>query len=239
MKWLLGYLAGLCVLTLIVCEAIALPTFSKAFYSHEFDKYGVPETISVEKNELMRVTSEMLDYMRGRRGDLNVPSVVAGQEREFFNQREKDHMVDVYKLFEIGFRVRNIAFWSLLFLILLMVFLKIRVSFILARCCREIVAGFLILSAILAGIIAIDFDRAFTVFHLIFFSNDLWQLNPATDLLVNIVPIGFFTDIAIFIGALFLVFSAVIIIIATVCIRKMSAVERYPDAAVSRRRRLK
>ena len=34
------------------------------------------------------------------------------------------------------------------------------------------------------------------MFHHIFFNNDLWMLNPDTDLLINIVPEPFFMDTA-------------------------------------------
>jgi integral membrane protein (TIGR01906 family) len=223
MRWVLGYLAAACVVVLLVCEAFIVPTFLTGFYSYEFDKNGTPAQIGVEKPELMRVTGEMLDYMRGRRDDLNVPAAVNGQQREFFNQREKDHMVDVRVLFDRLFLVRNAAFWALLFLIICLVLFKYNVLFVLARCAREAVAGFCLLTLLLAGVIAFNFERAFEVFHLIFFDNDLWILNPATDLLVNIVPQPFFIDIAIFIGALFVVSSALLILVTSLYIRKASS----------------
>ena len=40
-------------------------------------------------------------------------------------------------------------------------------------------------------------------FHQIFFDNDLWILDPATDLLINIVPEPFFMDTALYIVLLF------------------------------------
>lgn len=222
MRWVLGYAAALCVLVLIVCEAIAFPTFFKPFYSREYDKYNIPETIQVEKNELMRVTGELLDYMHGRRADLSVPATVNGEPREFFNDKEKAHMADVWHLFEIGFKVRNITCWLLLLLILLMIFVKARVIYVLARCCREILTGFLLLTGLLSVIIALDFNRAFNIFHTLFFSNDLWQLNPDTDLLINIVPQGFFIDIALFIGVLIVSVSVIIIGLSTLYLRRVS-----------------
>ncbi len=215
MRWVLGYLAALCVLALLVCEAVIIPTFFTPFYSYEYDKNSTPRQINVEKDELMNVTDELLSYMRGGRSDLVVPSVVNGESREFFNEREKEHMKDVRVLFDQLFMVRNAAFWALLLLILIMVFFKHDIVFVISRCSREIVAGFCILAALLAGVIALDFNSAFEVFHLLFFDNDLWILNPATDLLVNIVPQAFFIDIAIFVGSLFIVMAALVIVFAS------------------------
>ena len=41
----------------------------------------------------------MMAYLRGRRDDLNIDTVVDGTPREFFNAREKAHMADVRNLF--------------------------------------------------------------------------------------------------------------------------------------------
>jgi integral membrane protein (TIGR01906 family) len=208
---------------------VALPTFFTPFYSYEYDKRNIPETIKVEKNELMAVTGHLLDYMHGRRADLTVPSVVNGTPREFFNQREKDHMADVRAIFDSGFTVRNMAFWLLLLLLMVMAALKVRIPYVLARCCREVVVGFLLIAVILLVLIALDFDRAFNIFHLLFFTNDLWILNPATDLLINIVPLGFFMDLAAVIGILAACISLTVVLVSTSYLRHLSQIERYPE----------
>jgi len=93
---------------------------------------------------------------------------------------------------------------------------------LLARCSREVMAGFLLLSGILAAVIAIDFDRAFEMFHLIFFDNDLWILFPPRDRLVMMVPLQFFINISIFIGILAGAIPVIIIIAGTLYLRRES-----------------
>jgi integral membrane protein (TIGR01906 family) len=234
MRFVLGYTAALCVFVVLLCQSIAIPTFSKAFYTSQFKKNDTPRTVSMEMEELQRITWEMLDYMRGRRDDLIIRGTVDGQEREIFNEREKDHMVDVYRLFDIGYRVRNIAFFLFFMIVFIMQLLKYQTAYLMARCLREVLTGFLSLAALLIIIIAVDFNRAFTLFHLIFFNNDLWVLNPATDLLVNIVPQPFFTSISIFIGALAAGFSIACIVCASIYLRKVARFERYPGAALNK-----
>jgi integral membrane protein (TIGR01906 family) len=226
LRWLLGYIAALCMLALIICTSIAVPTFFTPFYRYEYEKHRVSETIQVDEETLMEVTEQLLSYMRGRRPDLDMVAVVAGQEREYFSQREKDHMVDVLELFDLLFMVRNISFWLLLLLVIAMALLKYEILFVLSRCSREIIAGFLILVILLTGVIALDFDRAFTIFHLLFFSNDLWILNPAVDLLINMVPLGFFIDISIFIGALLLALSLTVIGLASWYLKRTAYLQR-------------
>ena len=45
------------------------------------------------------LTNELMAYLRGDREDLHVPTIVDGQPREFFNDREIAHMEDVRGLF--------------------------------------------------------------------------------------------------------------------------------------------
>ena len=45
-----------------------------------------------------------------------------------------------------------------------------------------------------------------------FFTNDFWMLDPSTDMLINIVPEGFFRDTVFYIG--FLYFFSVVILLA-------------------------
>ena len=44
---------------------------------------------------------------------------------------------------------------------------------------------------------AVDFGSAFTFFHHLLFTNDLWLLDPATDLLIRICPSGMFANLGL------------------------------------------
>ncbi|MCL2421130.1 MAG: TIGR01906 family membrane protein [Defluviitaleaceae bacterium] len=225
MKWIAGYIAAVCVLLIIVAQSIFIPSFFMPYFSWHYERREIAQSIGMEKDELMYVTGELLDYMRGRREDLVVYAIVNGEARQFFSDIEIRHMVDVWELYDIGFTIRNVAFWLLLFLILGMIFWKVRVLEVLARCCREVIVCVLLLSAILAGVIIWDFDRAFVMFHLIFFDNDYWILDPSVDLLINMVPQMFFVEISVIIGLLFLLFSAIIIIASTWYLRMYGPVK--------------
>ncbi|MCL2286617.1 MAG: TIGR01906 family membrane protein [Firmicutes bacterium] len=223
MRWIMGYCIAICLLLVIISQSIIFPTFFMPFFTWQYNRLGVAETVQMEKDELMRVTTDLLDYMRNRRDSLeDVYAIVAGQERRFFSDIEIRHMIDVLDLYNVAFMIRNIAFFVMVGLILCMILLKYRVLYVLARCCREVLTGFMILSAILVGLIAINFERAFDIFHVIFFNNDYWILDPRVDLLINMVPIYFFIHISIFIALLLVLSSAVIIVTATVYLRHTS-----------------
>jgi integral membrane protein (TIGR01906 family) len=179
---------------------LALPAFSMGYYSRQYDRLNIPENIGIEKDELMTVTKHLTDYMRGKEPELVVYARINGEEREFFSQLDKDHMVDVKNLFTMGFAVFYTAL--LLFFVTSIVTVYRKRLLLQVKCYMYAAAGVLAFSLILIGIIALDFEKAFVVFHEIFFNNDLWLLDP-DDLLVNIVPEQFFINISQRIGITF------------------------------------
>ena len=76
----------------------------------------------------------------------------------------------------------------------------------------------------IAGVLAaLDFDRAFTVFHIIFFpGKDNWLFDPATDPVILILPEAFFRSCAILILAAVLLCCAALII-ADLCRRRRAS----------------
>ena len=75
----------------------------------EYAKYGVLNDVHMEMDDLLDVTDEMMAYLRGSREDLHVPTIVDGQPREFFNDREIAHMEDVRGLFWADSALRRIS----------------------------------------------------------------------------------------------------------------------------------
>jgi len=225
MKFLRGLLGALCALSLLpifLWFAATIPSGSMNFYSREYDKYSIPQSIGVEKDDLMNVTKVLTDYMLGHRGDMVVNAVVNGETREFFDQREKDHMADVRGLFDGGRNIVHgaIAVFAVSALLLLLLSGKWKLWLrVLAKAFVITDAAFLAVVAVIAGVFVSNFDWAFTQFHLMFFSNSLWILDPSVDLLVDIVPEPFFVDISIYGGALFAGQIVILIALSAVALK--------------------
>ena len=64
-----------------------------------------------------------------------------------------------------------------------------------------------VLPAILAAFLAIDFDRTFLLFHKLLFSNDYWLFDPAKDPVITILPDTFFMHCALMIIVIVVLFS--------------------------------
>ena len=79
--------------------------------------------------------------------------------------------------------------------------------------------SFIVVVAMLSAIISTNFTKYFILFHKIFFSNNLWILNPDTDRLINIVPEPFFIDTAIRIVAIFFGMIVCVYIICSILLK--------------------
>lgn len=194
---LLGVLCGFALMIVLLITSVEAVTYwTPGYYEKEYAKYNVLRDVHMEMDDLLDVTDEMMAYLRGNREDLHVPTVVDGQPREFFNEREIAHMEDVRGLFLSGLALRRICLIVIAACTALLFALKADVKRVLPKMiCVGTVLFFVILAG-LAALISTDFTKYFIIFHKIFFNNDLWMLDPRTDLLINIVPEPFFVDTA-------------------------------------------
>lgn len=216
LHYFLGILCGFALMiTLLITSVEAVCYWNPGYFEKEYAKYNVLEDVQMEMDDLLEVTEEMMDYLKGDREDLHIPTIVNGEPREFFNEREIAHMVDVRGLFLGGFAIRRICIGIMTASVALLFALKAQVKNVLPKaiCHGDII--FFAVTAALAGLFATNFTKYFIIFHEIFFDNDLWILDPRTDLLINIVPEPFFVDTAANIA---LVFGASVVIVFAVCI---------------------
>ena len=145
----------------------------------------------------------MMDYLIGDRENLDVYTVVEGKEQDFFNEQDKLHMADVKNLFLGGLMVRRVSAAVMLLCLFVLWVTKANWKKILARG-YQIGLGIATAGvAFLAGALIVDFNTAFTVFHEIFFTNDLWLFDPAEDYMIRMLPEGFFSDMVIRISEVF------------------------------------
>ena len=211
LSYALGILFSFClIVTLLITSVEAVTYWTPGYYEREYSKYNVTEDVHMEMDDLLDVTKEMMAYLRGNREDLHVPTIVDGQPREFFNDREIAHMEDVQGLFIGGLWLRRIGILITLCFASLAYFWGHKSAERTAALKRLIPKSLCIgtgavfaVALVLIGIISTDFTKYFIVFHKIFFNNDLWVLDPRTDMLINIVPEGFFFDTAARIAMVF------------------------------------
>ena len=188
----------------MMCAVIAALAFSiwaavygdshYGFYKKEYQKYEVTEDLDMNIDHVMYVTEHMMNYLIGKEEKLSVVTTVEGKEQDFFNERDRLHMRDVRNLFLGGIKVGGVCL--IVAAAILMMFKKREKDWKRLFCrAYSIALGVWLVIGVLLGIaFSIDFTTCFTIFHKLFFTNNLWIFNPETDYMIRMLPEGFFSD---------------------------------------------
>ena len=206
-KVLHGFLtaaAAVSLILILLLSAFEIAAYSDfGFYQKEYEKYEIQETLPMEMDDIMDVTEKMMSYLRE---ELSVMTTIDGERQDFFNEQDRFHMGEVRDLFLGGFALRRYAAVILAAAVVLLLILKADLKRILPKAYEITVGVFLALVAALGIAIAVNFDRCFVIFHELFFDNDLWMFDPATDYMIRMLPEGFFFDMTLRIGGFFVAF---------------------------------
>ena len=179
------------------------------FYEREYKKYQVADSLNMTMDNIMDVTDQMMAYLIGNKAELSVITDVDGEIQDFFNEQDRLHLADVRNLFLGGLKLRNYA--VILATILMIVLRAKKADFrrLVPIGYLQALFVYLILTAILGVAMSIDFTSCFTLFHKLFFTNNLWIFDPETDYMIRMLPEGFFSDMVIRVGVIFIVLLAV------------------------------
>ena len=198
------------VLLITAVEAVCYRV--PGLYEREFIRYRVQEELLAWRGETMELTDltavmeETLQYLRGRREDLVIEVPVNGENTEFYNETEKSHMADVREVFLAGIRLRRGALLLCLGILACLLLLHRRnpgsrpVLPVLAAGYRRAWRILLLLGGAVAVLAVIDFNQLFIWFHQIFFRQGNWQFDPRQSRMIDIMPEGFFADMALYIA---------------------------------------
>lgn len=193
----LSILCALSLITFTFLSCVNYWSFNKSFYKNEYKKLGVAEYIGISEDDLKKTTDVLLGYIKGENKTLDIECRINGITRSVFNDREKAHMLDVKNLYDGAIVVRNVSF--VIFVL----------SFIYIGRSKELFIGYKYSLSLVGLIIAflllfclMDFEGFWLAFHHLFFPfNDLYILDPRYDILVMMVPEGFFFDLYVLIVA--------------------------------------
>ena len=174
-------LLSLLIPLVILLFSLEMNSTDEAFYRNFQVENKINEEIGKSQEELDLISKDLISYLKyGENSYLEA----------HFNQREVSHMEDVFALFELARRVRNI--WlTVIVLILVLANYKYFLNDLLYSSLK--LMALLVVVYVGIGIfLSLNFDEYFIKFHELFFDNDLWLLDPKTDMMINILPIEFF-----------------------------------------------
>lgn len=221
-----AFICGLCLLFILLTTSLqAVCYWIPDWWRNEYAKYDTPSNVRGEMSldDAVHVTEDMLEYCIGRLDTLDdTEATIDGVTAPFFTDREKAHLADCRELFLKGIRARVIA---CLILAAFVIFIyvhngKQKTPVLLAEGYLRSLGFVAVMAAVIAILCVIDFTQVFTVFHHIFFDNDLWILYPDRDNLINIMQEDVFSDAAMWIAGIWLAAAAVFAAAGVFAVRK-------------------
>ena len=199
-------LMALLLALLVLSFSIAVPILFRPFYYLQIDALDLPERTGWSEETIREAYDQVLDYC--------VFGAPFGTGQLTWSQSGYSHFADVRGLFLLDFRVLGVSAVLCLALLILRLVRRRPFSPLLGRgpgFWAGASAGGLVL--VLAGLAALDFNRAFVVFHAIFFpGKDNWIFDETTDQIILVMPEEFFRNCAILIGAVLLTCCTVLIL---------------------------
>ena len=212
LQWLAGVILAFAVIAAVLITSFEIAMYADfSVYQKEYEKYDVLSELDMTMNDVMYVTHEMMAYLRGGRDTLSVMTTVEGKEQDFFNEQDRFHMGEVRDLFIGGL---NIRMGSCIAAVLCLVFLlatRADIRKVIPRSYQAALGVSAAATAIIGIAAVIDFNTVFVQFHHIFFDNDQWIFDPATDYMIRMLPEGLFYDFVMRIGGIFLGILAILL----------------------------
>lgn len=180
------------------------------YFTKSYDNYNIENITSKSTEQLNIITVDLIKYLKG----------IGGNEllETHFNEREILHMEDVQYLFHLERTVKHIS--TVISFLIILYFIKKKEILTLAKTFFYGLFSNYIILALLGILLLLDFNKYFTYFHLIFFTNDLWILDPMTDLMIQMLPEEFFFGMAKNIGLSFFLYLAIIQVIGFLILRR-------------------
>ena len=178
----------------VLSGSIAAPLLCRPFYA------------GLTAEEIRQAFDQVMDFCLGLR-----PDFAAGVLP--WSQSGAGHFADVRRLFLLNLRVLALSLAGLLLLLVCS-----RLKHVRPYCFRGrgpgfwAAAGLAAVFLVVGGLAALDFDRAFVIFHALFFPGKTnWLFDWRTDPVILILPETFFRNCALLILALVMLWCAVLI----------------------------
>lgn len=188
-----------------ISGSVAVPILCRPFYYVHIKMLELPEETGWSEAEIRTAYDDVMDYL--------LRDAPFGTGNLKWSESGQSHFADVKVLFRLDLRV--FAATAILLAALLFLSRYIR-PYRFRRYGPSFWAGcgILLLTAVIGALGAMDFDRAFTVFHGIFFPGKTnWLFDPSTDQIIRILPEAYFRNCAILALGLLLICAALYLIL--------------------------
>ena len=181
----------------IISFSIALPIYVRPFYYVHIEAMDLPSQSGFSKSEIKEAYDGVLDYLTlSKEFDTGVMAHSA---------EGKAHFADCKALFTLNTVVLIASSLCLAVLFVLRKRIKI---------CKAVpfytALSTIVLPVVIGALASLNIDKAFIIFHRIFFpGKDNWGFDPRYDEIISVLPMQFFVNCGILIGASVLLLSVI------------------------------
>ncbi len=206
---------GVAVFFFIITFSIGLPIYCRFFYYLQIKPLGIESYSGCDYATIKNAYDEVLNF-------LTLPWARFGTGVFNYSESGKAHFFDCKILFNLNLIILLTS--SAILITLGILNAKKKISLIKPL---GLSVGFyscvtlLTVFVLLAALVSIDFDRAFVIFHTVFFPGKTnWIFNESVDEILKILPETFFMNCAILIASSIIIISLAVIIVQLVKRRK-------------------
>jgi len=192
---------GLSLMMVLILTSIFSVGMSKEIYKEIQVKLQIADYAMCSQETLDYATDGLVEYIKGNREDLSMVGVINNIESYIFNEKEITHMVDVKNLFNVGkFILVSLGIFIVILFVIELIINREAFNYKFFKSVSVTLMAILVVFLLIAAYALFDFHSFWISFHKIFFTNDLYLLNPETDFLIRMMPLQFFIAIMLKIG---------------------------------------
>ncbi len=231
----LGIAVAITLPALFITTNVRIAFHSQTVYTYAIDAFDAPERTGVERAELIKGTAGLIDYFESDEDLITTEIIVNGISEPLFTEPEAIHFRDVRDLLNRVYAVQAVATVIMLGALVAAAVAVARgrpdLAAIVFRRIRQS-AVWTVVAIIGIGLFAAlgGFDFLFLQFHLLSFSNDLWQ-GTADDRMIQLFPQLFFLQATLLIGLAAIVEMGIAWVGATMSLRALEPSDAPEDGS--------
>lgn len=200
-KCLCALLSGIFLLCIVFgCAGLAVVSLSADYVAYRDVFHACADTaaMGVLPAQYDAIAQALSTYFAGQSDTPQVQIVQHDAPAPAFNARELAHLSDVRALMQHLHTAACFMLGVAIVIFLLACILRTRSArqHLPVRSILYGFAGALLLLCLVLCWALLDFNSLFVLMHRLLFTNDLWLMDPQTDLIISLMPQAFFTAMA-------------------------------------------
>ena len=196
MKRVSYFCLGLVGFISLLCSIAASGVTNENLMKQGFLGYSQTAHLNVPASRYGDYAKAIAQYLDGKTAAVQVKNPDSDEMENAFSKKENAHLSDVRGIVNVLKIIRWVGGGMVIGLLALLYFKHKAQP---AQFLQDAVRGFalsalflLLIATVLAVWGGVNFDGLFVTLHKVLFTNNLWLMNPNTDLLMAFMPLNFF-----------------------------------------------